>query len=58
VDNFGVKYVGKEHADHIIVCIEEKYKLTKVWMGDLYCGINLKWDYIKQMLEISMPGYI
>ncbi len=27
-------------------------------MGDLYCGINLKWDYIKQTLEILMPGYI
>ena len=26
VDNFGVKYVGKEHADHLINCLkEEKY---------------------------------
>jgi hypothetical protein len=58
VDNFGVKYVGKEHADNLIACIKEKYKLTKDWSGDLYCGINLKWDYIKQTLEISMPGYI
>jgi hypothetical protein len=57
VDDFGVKYVGKEHADHLIACIKAKYKLTKDWSGDLYCGINLKWDYIKQMLEISMPGY-
>ncbi len=29
VEDFGVKYVGKEHADHIIACIKEKYKLTK-----------------------------
>jgi hypothetical protein len=58
VDNFGVKYVGKEHTDHLIACIKEKYKLTKDWSGDLYCGINLKWDYIKQTLEISMPGCI
>ncbi len=58
VDNFGVKYVGKEHADHFIVCIKEKYKLAKDWSGDLYCGINLKWDYIKRTLEISTPGYI
>ncbi len=58
VNNFGVKYVGKEHADHLIACIKEKYKLTKDWSGDLYCNINLKWDYMKQTLEISMPGYI
>ncbi len=58
VHNFGVKYVGKKHADHLIACIKEKYKLTKDSTGDLYCGINLKWDYIKQTLEILMPGYI
>ncbi len=29
VDNFGVKYVGKEHVDHLIQCIKEKDKLTK-----------------------------
>jgi hypothetical protein len=42
VDNFGVKYVGKEHADHLIAHIKEKYKLTKDSLGDLYYGINLK----------------
>ena len=30
VDNFGVKYVGKEHADHLIDCLKtETYKLTE-----------------------------
>jgi hypothetical protein len=36
VDNFGVKYVGKEHADHLIKYIKTQYELTKDWMGDLY----------------------
>jgi hypothetical protein len=45
VDDFGVKYVGKEHAEHLIKCLKEKYKLTKDWAGDLYCGIALKWNY-------------
>ncbi len=45
VDDFGVKYVGKEHANHLIACIKEIYKLTKDWTGDLYCGIKLKWNY-------------
>jgi hypothetical protein len=53
-----MKYVGKENAHHSIACIKEKYKLTKDWSGDLYCDINLKWNYIKRTLEISMPGCI
>jgi hypothetical protein len=59
VDDFGVKYVGKEHADHLISCLKtETYKLTEDWAGDLYCGISLRWDYAKRQLDISMPGYI
>jgi hypothetical protein len=60
VDDFGIKYVGKEHVDHLIWCIKQKYELTKDWTGDLYlyCGIKLDWDYDAQMLDISMPGYI
>jgi hypothetical protein len=58
VDNFGVKYVGKEHADHLIQSIKKDYELTKDWMGPLYCGIQLVWDYNAQTLDISMLGYI
>jgi hypothetical protein len=58
VDDFGVKYVGKEHADHLISCLKKDYKLTKDWAGDLYCGILLRWDYARRRLDISMPGYI
>jgi len=59
VDDFGVKYVGKEHVDHLISCLKtETYKLTEDWAGDLYCGISLRWDYAKRWLDISMPGYI
>jgi hypothetical protein len=58
VDNFGVKYVGKEHIQHLITCLKEKYKLTKDWTGNLYCRINLLWDCEARTLDISMPGYI
>ena len=55
---FRIKYVGKEHADYLINCLKEKYKLTEDWAGDLYSSISLKWDYGAQTLAISMPGYI
>jgi hypothetical protein len=58
VDNFGVKYVGHEHADHLIQCIKETYELIKDWTGDLYCGIKLGWDCNARTLNILMPGYI
>jgi hypothetical protein len=57
-DNFGIKYVGKEHADHLIKCLNKKYNLTKDWAGDLYCSISLRWDYAAWMHDIFMPGCI
>ena len=53
VADFGVKYVGKEHADHLINCLkEETCKLMEDWTGDLYCGISLRWDYKAQQVDI------
>ena len=33
VDDFGVKYVGREHADHLIKILEEFYVVDKDWEG-------------------------
>ncbi len=58
VDDIGVKYIKKEHANHLIWCIKQKHELTKDWAGNLYCGIKQNWDYGTWTLDISMPGYI
>ena len=59
VDDFGVKFVGKEHAEHLIASIKSTYqKLTEDWTGSLYCGITLEWDYVGKTVDILMPGYI
>ena len=47
VDNFEVKYLGKENALHLKEALEDEYKLTTDWEGKLYIGIALKWDYEK-----------
>jgi hypothetical protein len=44
--------------DHLIWCIKQNNELTKDWMGNLYCGIMLNWDYDACTLDIFMPGYI
>jgi hypothetical protein len=58
VDDFGVKYVGKQHVDHLIASIEEHYTFSKDWAGQLYCGITLNWNYTKRTIELSMMGYV
>ena len=59
VDDFGVKYVGKEHALHLLSILESKYPAVATdWKGKLYCGITLEWKYDKGYVDISMPGYI
>ena len=58
VDDFGVKYVGKEHAQHLIAALRQNYEVEEDWDGSLYCGITLKWNYAARYVDISMPGYV
>jgi hypothetical protein len=58
LDDFGMKYVGKWHANHLIKAIEANYNFSKDWEGQLYCGIKLNWDYTKPTINLSIPGYI
>ena len=58
VDDFGVKYVGKEHALHLKATLEEHYKVTNDWEGKRYIGITLDWDYKRRQVHLSMPGYV
>eukprot|EP00804_Cyclotella_cryptica_P011350 CCRYP_016360-RA/>CCRYP_016360-RA protein AED:0.27 eAED:0.23 QI:0/0/0/1/0.5/0.33/3/0/674 len=58
VDDFGIKYTGKQHLDHLIASIKKHYDVTVDHTGSLYCGITLNWQYNKGFLDISMPGYV
>jgi hypothetical protein len=58
VDDFGVKYVGKEHADHLIQTLQTHYTITQDWSRDTYLGMHLDWHYDENFVDISMPGYV
>ena len=58
VDDFGVKFNGLEHANHLKTTLERWYDITVDWEGSKYVGINLKWDYNKRTLDTSVPGYV
>jgi hypothetical protein len=54
-DDFGIKYSGKENANHLLNALKENYEVTEDWAGKLYCGISLDWDYKNKTVDLSMP---
>jgi hypothetical protein len=58
VDDFAVKYVGKQHAEHLRNASLKTYELTTDWAGTVHSGITLKWDYKNRTCDISMPDYV
>jgi hypothetical protein len=58
VDDFGVKYDGREHAEHLMECIKKNYNISSDWKSSAYCGLTLEWDYKNGTVDVSMPGYI
>ena len=57
MDDFGVKYVGNGHAQHLVDVLQKFYVVNKDCHGKKYCGINLDWDYDRQEVHLSMAGY-
>ena len=58
VDDFGVKYVGEEHAAHLVAVLKETYDIEVDEKGEKYVGISLDWDYENGEVHLSMPGYV
>ena len=58
VDDFGVKYIQQEDADHLKAVLEQDYTVTVDWSGRRYIGITLDWDYNRRRVHLSMPNYV
>ena len=58
VDDFGIKYRDKKDAGHLIAALQDKYEAPQDWMGGLYFGITLKWDYAARPVDISITSYV
>ena len=58
VDDFGVKYVAKADALHLIDALKQNYKITEDWSGRKYIRLTFDWDYEKRKVHLSMPGYV
>ena len=58
VDDFGIEYVGKHHAQHLLATLQEHYTVTTDWEGKKYAGIDLEWDYKYRTCWLNMENYI
>ena len=59
VDDFGDKYIGKQHAYHLIESIIKYYPVDFDWAGGLYFEIKLDWNYYQpRSIDLFMPKYI
>ena len=43
VDDFGIKYIDKEHTLHLLKTLELKYEITTGWEGTKFAGVDLTW---------------
>ena len=58
VDDFGVKYVNKEDAEHLMSVLKQNYEITEDWEGERYIGMPLRQDYSERKVHLAMPGYV
>jgi hypothetical protein len=58
INNFEVKYISDENLRHLFAALHtETYDIVEDWAGDLYCGINLEWNYARRWVDFAMPTY-
>jgi hypothetical protein len=58
VDDFLVKYTKDEDLQHLEAAVKKYYKFKIDTEAKQYVGINLKWDYNKRTVRLSMDGYV
>ena len=58
MDDFGIKYVGRKHAEHLASILSEHYKCSHDWDRQRYLSMTINWDYTGRAVHASMLDYI
>ena len=58
VNDLGVKYVGREHEEHLLQILKAHYKCTIDWEDKKYLGMDINCDYMQQIVLGSMLEYV
>jgi hypothetical protein len=52
VDDFGVKYIGRENAEHLMECIKKNYNISSDWNGSAYRSQS--WE-VRETMSLGYP---
>ena len=58
VDDFGIKFTGDTHANHLIKTLKNDYEITTDPKGQQFVGIKLKWHYELGTFDTHLPNYV
>jgi hypothetical protein len=58
VNNFSIKYVGWEYADHLAKILNKYCKCSINLEETRYLGMNMDWDYDGRRVHVSMLNYV
>ena len=56
LDDFWIKFDGTQYAKYLLNTMAQYYEVSVDWSGCLFCGILLKWDYVNESVDFSMPN--
>jgi hypothetical protein len=57
-ENFGMKYIGQEHAKHLLQVYNMHYKCSQDWDSMKYLGMDIDWDYKQRKVHVLMLEYV
>jgi hypothetical protein len=58
VDDFGMKYVGREHAKQLLHILNMHYKCLQDWDGKKHLNVDIDWDYEQRKVHVLMLNYV
>eukprot|EP00957_Ditylum_brightwellii_P196607 14979868-Ditylum_brightwellii.AAC.1 len=62
VDDLGIEYMGKKHAQHLKSILCKHYGIMEDWESSKFVGIDLKWNYATthkdRTCQLSIKNYI
>ena len=58
VDDFGVKYTSKADVQYLINALQENYDITIDWSGQVFCGLDLEWNYAQGYVDNIMRSFV
>jgi hypothetical protein len=54
VDDFGIDYIDKVYAEHLLTALRSHYNIKADWSGTKFSGMDLMWDYTARTCQATI----